>query len=107
MTRVENVRSYPKYAPGGGYIFFDPENKMIHIFGTSIGFGPADHKLTAHLLKRSYPEHTITIASPDVTYPADDTDGKYAPIYYPWELDEDGNPKKKFGIYDDETRSNT
>lgn len=97
MTRIERLKPHPKYAAGGGYICFDPEIKMIHIFGSSVGYGQADHNLTADLLRRSYPEHTITIAGLHETYTEDETDGKYAPIYYPWELDEDGNPIKKFG----------
>lgn len=88
---------YPKYSPGGGYINFDSEHKIIHLYGTSIGLGPADHKLTASLLKPAYPEHLITVASQDEWWPEDARDGKYAPLYHPWELDKDGNPKKRYG----------
>ncbi|XP_022117637.1 14 kDa phosphohistidine phosphatase-like isoform X2 [Pieris rapae] len=46
----------------GGRISHDPENKKIHIYGYSQGYGKADHEVTAKLIKAAYPEYTITIS---------------------------------------------
>ncbi|XP_045524981.1 14 kDa phosphohistidine phosphatase-like isoform X2 [Pieris brassicae] len=47
---------------GGGRISHDPENKKIHIYGYSQGYGKADHEITAKLIKAAFPEYTITIS---------------------------------------------
>ncbi|XP_050342466.1 14 kDa phosphohistidine phosphatase-like [Nymphalis io] len=47
---------------GGGRISHDPENKKIHIYGYSQGYGKADHEVTAKLVKEAYPGYTITIS---------------------------------------------
>lgn len=69
---------------------------MIHLYGTSVGMGTADHRITAQILKKAYPDHLITIASQDEWWPQDSHDGQHAPLYYPWELDKDGNPKRRY-----------
>ncbi|CAG9580966.1 unnamed protein product [Danaus chrysippus] len=47
---------------GGGRISHDPENKKIHIYGYSQGYGKADHEITAKLVKEAYPAYTISIS---------------------------------------------
>lgn len=47
---------------GGGRISHDPENKKIHIYGYSQGYGKANHETTAKLVKEAYPGYTITIS---------------------------------------------
>ncbi|XP_023945157.2 14 kDa phosphohistidine phosphatase [Bicyclus anynana] len=47
---------------GGGRISHDPENKKIHIYGYSQGYGKADHEITAKLIKNAFPAFTITIS---------------------------------------------
>jgi len=47
---------------GGGRINHDSKNQKIHIYGYSVSFGQANHKLTQELLTRkyNYPEGNIT-----------------------------------------------
>ncbi|CAG9796883.1 unnamed protein product [Diatraea saccharalis] len=47
---------------GGGRISHEPDNKKIHIYGYSQGYGKADHEVTAKLIKDTYPEYTITVS---------------------------------------------
>ncbi|CAD0248517.1 unnamed protein product [Spodoptera exigua] len=47
---------------GGGRISHDPENKKIHIYGYSQGYGKADHEITAKLIKKAYPGYSITVS---------------------------------------------
>ncbi|XP_072947464.1 14 kDa phosphohistidine phosphatase-like [Epargyreus clarus] len=47
---------------GGGRISHDPDNKKIHIYGYSQGYGKADHEITAKLVKEAYPSYTISIS---------------------------------------------
>ncbi|CAH2102977.1 unnamed protein product [Euphydryas editha] len=47
---------------GGGRISHDPEDKKIHIYGYSQGYGKADHEVTAKLVKEAYPGYSITIS---------------------------------------------
>ncbi|XP_041975138.1 14 kDa phosphohistidine phosphatase-like [Aricia agestis] len=47
---------------GGGRISHDPENKKIHIYGYSQGYGKADHEVTAKIVKGAYPAYTISIS---------------------------------------------
>ncbi|XP_075991912.1 14 kDa phosphohistidine phosphatase-like [Anticarsia gemmatalis] len=46
---------------GGGRISHDPENKKIFIYGYSQSYGRADHELTAKLIKKAYPDYSISI----------------------------------------------
>ncbi|KAJ8736665.1 hypothetical protein PYW08_007321 [Mythimna loreyi] len=47
---------------GGGRISNDAENKKMHIYGYSQGYGKADHELTAKLIKKAFPGYTITVS---------------------------------------------
>lgn len=47
---------------GGGRISHEPDNKKIHIYGYSQGYGKADHEITAQLVKDAYPGYTISIS---------------------------------------------
>lgn len=96
MLKLPRLTAYPKECPGGGYIYIDPDRKFIHIYGTSLGYGTADHKLAASIIGKVYTDYTITAATADEWMPEDKYDGKYAPIWYPWELDKDGNVKNKY-----------
>ena len=46
---------------GGGRIEFSPEK--IFIYGYSSRFGQADHKVTADIIKKFYPNHKIEISN--------------------------------------------
>ncbi|KAI2799301.1 hypothetical protein RDWZM_001973 [Blomia tropicalis] len=48
---------------GGGRIEHSPANKKIHIYGYSQGFGLADHKVSCELIKKEYPDYTVTWAN--------------------------------------------
>lgn len=45
---------------GGGKITFDAQAKVIHVFGTSIGFNQAHHLTTAKMIKVEYPGYKVT-----------------------------------------------
>ena len=45
---------------GGGRIQHDAADKKIKVYGYSQGFGRADHSIAVELLKKKYPEYTIT-----------------------------------------------
>ncbi|XP_076232223.1 14 kDa phosphohistidine phosphatase isoform X2 [Calliopsis andreniformis] len=45
---------------GGGRIEHDPDEKTIKVYGYSQGFGKADHEVSVNLLKKKYPDYTIT-----------------------------------------------
>ncbi|KOB69620.1 Phosphohistidine phosphatase [Operophtera brumata] len=47
---------------GGGRISHEPDNKKIHIYGYSQGYGKADHEITAQLVKAAFPGYTISIS---------------------------------------------
>ncbi|CAG9132433.1 unnamed protein product [Plutella xylostella] len=47
---------------GGGRMSHDPENKKLHIYGYSQGYGKADHEITAKIVKDAFPAYTITIS---------------------------------------------
>ncbi|XP_049876536.1 14 kDa phosphohistidine phosphatase-like [Pectinophora gossypiella] len=47
---------------GGGRISHQPDDKKIHIYGYSQGYGKADHEVTARLIKDAFPNYTITIS---------------------------------------------
>ncbi|XP_013784320.1 14 kDa phosphohistidine phosphatase-like [Limulus polyphemus] len=43
---------------GGGRIIHVPEQKKVHVFGYSQGYGRADHAKTCDLLKKKFPAYT-------------------------------------------------
>ncbi|CAK9821862.1 Sex-regulated protein janus-A [Anthophora retusa] len=45
---------------GGGRIEHDPDQRTLKVYGYSQGFGKADHDVSAALLKKKYPDYTIT-----------------------------------------------
>ena len=45
---------------GGGRIKHDVVNKTLDVYGYSMGFGRADHKITVSKLKVDYPGYNIT-----------------------------------------------
>ncbi|XP_044595357.1 14 kDa phosphohistidine phosphatase-like [Cotesia glomerata] len=45
---------------GGGRINHNAEGKTIKVYGYSQGFGKADHTIAVGLLKKKYPDYTIT-----------------------------------------------
>lgn len=45
---------------GGGKIQHNSADKKINIFGSSQGFGKADHEVTAQILKEVFPCYEIT-----------------------------------------------
>lgn len=49
--------------PGGGRITHSPEAKSIKVYGESVGFGRADHKLAAEILKKFYPDYKINVSN--------------------------------------------
>lgn len=51
---------------GGGRIRHESKNKTLFVYGYSVGFGQANHKLTVEILKRKYcyyPEENITFSN--------------------------------------------
>ncbi|NXT12962.1 PHP14 phosphatase, partial [Prunella fulvescens] len=47
---------------GGGRLSHRPEERKIHVYGYSVGFGRADHAVTTEKLKAEYPDYEITWA---------------------------------------------
>ncbi|NXG15072.1 PHP14 phosphatase, partial [Grallaria varia] len=47
---------------GGGRLAHRPEERKIHVYGYSVGFGRADHAVTTEKLKAEYPDYKITWA---------------------------------------------
>ncbi|XP_027326876.1 14 kDa phosphohistidine phosphatase isoform X1 [Anas acuta] len=47
---------------GGGRISHQQEQKKIHVYGYSVGFGRAKHSVTTEKLKAKYPDYEITWA---------------------------------------------
>nr|XP_013809903.1 PREDICTED: 14 kDa phosphohistidine phosphatase [Apteryx mantelli mantelli] len=47
---------------GGGRISHQREEKKIHVYGYSVGFGRANHSVTTEKLKAKYPDYEITWA---------------------------------------------
>ncbi|XP_066837116.1 14 kDa phosphohistidine phosphatase isoform X1 [Anser cygnoides] len=47
---------------GGGRISHQHEEKKIHVYGYSVGFGRANHSVTTEKLKAKYPDYEITWA---------------------------------------------
>ncbi|XP_069626625.1 14 kDa phosphohistidine phosphatase [Haliaeetus albicilla] len=47
---------------GGGRLSHRPEERKIHVYGYSVGFGRADHSVTTEKLKAEYPDYEITWA---------------------------------------------
>jgi len=48
---------------GGGRIEHQPEQNKIEVFGYSQGYGRADHKITADLIKKKYPDCEVTTSN--------------------------------------------
>ncbi|CAF1062254.1 unnamed protein product [Brachionus calyciflorus] len=49
-----NVSGIDIECVGGGRILHEPEKKTIFVYGYSLGFGLADHKISVELLKEKY-----------------------------------------------------
>ncbi|XP_076810998.1 14 kDa phosphohistidine phosphatase-like [Clavelina lepadiformis] len=47
-------------AIGGGRIKHDPAKKRLDVYGYSMGFGRADHRITVKKLEKAYPDYSIT-----------------------------------------------
>lgn len=45
---------------GGGRIEHDPDEKTLKVYGHSYQYGKANHELTVEILKKKYPDYTIT-----------------------------------------------
>ncbi|XP_078282426.1 14 kDa phosphohistidine phosphatase [Rhinoraja longicauda] len=50
---------------GGGRIRHDNQEKKIHVYGYSIGFGRAKHETTTEILRAKYPDYAVTWADED------------------------------------------
>ncbi|KAJ2940686.1 hypothetical protein O0L34_g14795 [Tuta absoluta] len=46
---------------GGGKIAVDPEDEKIYVYGTSAGYGQADHEVAAELIKEAFPKHEVFV----------------------------------------------
>ena len=44
---------------GGGWLIFDPGNRLIKIWGRSSNYGQADYKTACKLLQNRYPDFKI------------------------------------------------
>ncbi|CAF0966918.1 unnamed protein product, partial [Brachionus calyciflorus] len=59
-----NAREIDIECVGGGRIMHEPEKKTIFVYGYSLGFGLADHKISVELLKKKYPDYiSITFSN--------------------------------------------
>ncbi|NXI22166.1 PHP14 phosphatase, partial [Sterrhoptilus dennistouni] len=47
---------------GGGRVSHRPQERKIHVYGYSVGFGRADHAVTTEKLRAEYPDYEITWA---------------------------------------------
>ncbi|XP_054008689.1 14 kDa phosphohistidine phosphatase-like [Hylaeus anthracinus] len=45
---------------GGGRIEHDPDERTLKVYGYSQGYGKADHEMSVGILKKKYPNYTIT-----------------------------------------------
>ncbi|XP_069465854.1 14 kDa phosphohistidine phosphatase [Ambystoma mexicanum] len=45
---------------GGGRISHNSQQKKIHVYGYSMGFGRADHSVSTGKIKSKYPGYTVT-----------------------------------------------
>ncbi|KAI5634023.1 janus/Ocnus family (Ocnus) domain-containing protein [Phthorimaea operculella] len=45
---------------GGGKISVDPEDMKIYVYGTSAGYGQANHELAAEMIRETYPKHEVS-----------------------------------------------
>lgn len=48
---------------GGGRIIHDQSAQTLNVFGYSMGFGRADHSVTAGILQKEYPAYKITTSN--------------------------------------------
>ena len=55
-----NALGFSAECIGGGRIMHNPAEKEINVYGYSMGFGRADHKITVALLKEVYPDYKIS-----------------------------------------------
>ncbi|ESN91637.1 hypothetical protein HELRODRAFT_108413 [Helobdella robusta] len=60
--KKENLRMELR-CTGGGRIDHDSKNKHIKVYGYSVGFGKADHKVTCNLLKEQYKDYKIDFSN--------------------------------------------
>lgn len=47
---------------GGGRISHQSQEKKIHVYGYSMGFGKANHSISTEKIKLKYPGYTVTFA---------------------------------------------
>ncbi|XP_029468432.1 14 kDa phosphohistidine phosphatase isoform X2 [Rhinatrema bivittatum] len=47
---------------GGGRIAHKSQQKKIHVYGYSLGFGRANHSVSTEKLKKKYPDYNVTWA---------------------------------------------
>ncbi|XP_043578241.1 14 kDa phosphohistidine phosphatase-like [Bombus pyrosoma] len=57
---VDSIPDLRSKCVGGGRIEHDPDEKTIKVYGYSQGFGKADHEVTVSILKKKYPDYSIT-----------------------------------------------
>ncbi|XP_060811837.1 14 kDa phosphohistidine phosphatase-like isoform X1 [Bombus pascuorum] len=58
--QVDSIRYLHSKCHGGGRIEHDPDEKTIKVYGYSQGFGKANHEETVSILKKKYPDYSIT-----------------------------------------------
>ncbi|XP_020712247.2 14 kDa phosphohistidine phosphatase-like [Athalia rosae] len=51
--------------PGGGFIQHNAAAKKIKVYGKSIGYGAADHKVAVKLLQKAYPDYEVITTNED------------------------------------------
>ncbi|XP_017886158.1 sex-regulated protein janus-A-like [Ceratina calcarata] len=59
-NKLKSISGLTTNCLGGGRIEHDPDEKTIKVYGYSQGFGKADHEVSVALLKKKYPDYTIT-----------------------------------------------
>lgn len=46
---------------GGGKLLHHPSEKQLRVFGTSTGYGQADHNVSAQVLKKHYKDYNVSV----------------------------------------------
>ena len=60
VSQLEQFPGLRAQCVGGGRIERNPDDRTIKVYGHSQGFGQADHEMSTSILKKKYPDYTIT-----------------------------------------------
>ncbi|XP_076674208.1 sex-regulated protein janus-A isoform X1 [Andrena cerasifolii] len=63
LSQLEQFPELRAKCVGGGRIEHNPDDRTIKVYGHSQGFGQADHEISASILKKKYPDYTLTCSN--------------------------------------------